>query len=163
MKPCNVCGVDKNITEFPKNGRFPNGETRYRADCKECYGITRKLTKPKAVTKFLNNTKNRTGEINTYSLDDWRDCMVHFRGACSYCGVKQSRKLKLTRDHVVPVSKGGNTTRRSIVPACGRCNSSKSDHDLMTWFVKQPFYEESKLRDVLEWTSVGVKEELIES
>lgn len=148
---CTVCGVEKDRTDFPKNGRYPSGLTRYRSDCKECYNITRKLTKKKAVGKFLNNTKNRTGEVNTYTLEDWRDCMVHFRGTCSYCGIKQSRKLRLTRDHVVPVSKGGVTTRQSIAPSCGRCNSSKSNHDLDVWYPKQLFYDEERHRKVREW------------
>lgn len=164
MMQCSVCGEEKAFSEFPKNGTFPDGRTRYRNDCKVCYNITRKLTKRKAVTKFLNNTKNRTGEVNTYTLDDWRDCMVHFRGSCSYCGVRQSRKLKLTRDHVVPVSKGGLTTRQSIVPACGRCNSSKSDHDLDEWYPKQPFYTEERHNAIKAWIEipdVWVKEETL--
>lgn len=152
MIKCTVCEKDKPIDEFPKNGKFADGRTRHRPDCKECYSITRKLTKQKAVTKFLNNTKHRTGEEGTYTLDDWRDSMIHFRGACSYCGAKQTRKLKLTRDHVVPVSKGGLTVRSGIIPACGRCNSSKANHDLETWFMKQPFYDVSRHMRINNWT-----------
>jgi 5-methylcytosine-specific restriction endonuclease McrA len=153
-RECHVCGVLKNIEEFPKNGKHKDGTTRYRPDCRECYNITRKLTKRKAVSKFLNNTKHRTGEVKTYDLHDWKDAMLHFRGCCSYCGVKQSRKIKLTRDHVVAVSKGGLTNRQMIVPACARCNSSKSDHDLETWFSKQKFFSEEQLELIKSWTSI---------
>lgn len=151
LRPCTVCGVLKSITEYPKNGKDKEGNTRYRTDCKECYNITRKLTKKKAVTKFLNNTKHRTGEMDTYNLQDWKDAMVHFRGSCAYCGAKQSRKIRLTRDHVVPVSKSGPTTRQNIVPACRKCNSSKQDHDLGAWLPKQRFYEEGRTALLEGW------------
>lgn len=151
-RECSVCGTEKLIGEFPKNGKDKNGNTRHRTDCKECYAISRKLTKRKSVTKFLNNTKNRTGEINTYTLDDWRDAMLHFRGACCYCGKKQSRRVKLTRDHVIPVSQGGVTTRQSIVPACQPCNSSKADKEMVAWYKKKAFYDEARLAEIIRWT-----------
>lgn len=140
------------MQEFPKNGKDKDGATRWRNDCKECYNITRKLTKKKAITKFLNNTKHRTGEQNTYDLHDWKDAMLHFRGCCAYCGRKQSRRLKLTKDHVIPVSKGGLTNREGIVPACGRCNSSKSDNDWLEWFGKQAFYSAERMELIKQWT-----------
>lgn len=148
---CTVCGVEKGITEFPKNGKDKHGNTRYRTDCKECYNITRKLTKNKAVAKFLNNTKHRTKEEGTYTLDDWKSVMLAFRGRCAYCGQTQSRGARLTRDHAVPVSKGGPTTRWNIVPACQKCNSRKGDNDLETWYKKQKFYSSSQLARILEW------------
>lgn len=150
---CTVCGVEKLLTEFPKNGKDKHGRTRYRNDCKECYSITRKLTKRKAVTKFLNNTKHRTGEESTYTLQDWRDVMLHFRGACAYCRTKQSRKTKLTRDHVVPVSKGGLTIRPNIVPACPKCNSSKSDEAWAEWYSKQEFYTPEQMEVIRQWVT----------
>src|SRR5690606_38665285 len=103
------------------------------------------------VTKFINNTKHRTGEEDTYDLDDWRAAMLHFRGRCSYCGRKQSRRLRLTKDHVIPVSKGGLTVRNNIIPSCTRCNSSKSDEDMLPWYTKQGFYDEDRLKVIEEW------------
>lgn len=148
---CSVCGVEKPQTEFPKNGKDKNGNVRYRTDCKECYNITRKLTKKKVLTKFLNNIKHRTGEQHSYTLQDWKDAMIHFRGCCAYCGRKQSRKLRLTKEHVVPVSEAGATSRYNIVPACASCNSSKSDKELLTWYIKKPFYELERLQRIKEW------------
>lgn len=150
---CTVCGDSKPQSEFPRNGKDKVGAARYRTDCKECYNITRKLTKRKSVTKFLNNTKHRTGEFNTYNLQDWKDAMIHFRGACAYCGQKQSRRIKLTRDHVVPVTAQGPTTRENIVPACSRCNSSKSNFDYELWFKKQKFYNKEQYDLLMEWVN----------
>lgn len=45
---------------------------------------------------------------------------------CMYCGRAFSRSL-LTRDHVLPVSKGGRDTWENVVAACFACNSRKGN------------------------------------
>lgn len=45
---------------------------------------------------------------------------------CLYCGQQFSRQL-LTRDHVLPVSKGGRDIWENVVSACFHCNSRKSN------------------------------------
>ena len=47
------------------------------------------------------------------------------RGVCHYCG-KQVGAAKLTMDHVVPVSRGGRSTKGNVVPACDACNKTKT-------------------------------------
>lgn len=37
------------------------------------------------------------------------------------------RKGKLTKDHLVPRSRGGTTTPENIVPACEECNQKKAN------------------------------------
>ena len=46
------------------------------------------------------------------------------RGLCHYCGKKYSSN-QLTMDHVVPIARGGESTRGNIVPACRVCNRDK--------------------------------------
>jgi len=45
-------------------------------------------------------------------------------GVCHYCG-KQVGPGSLTMDHVVPVARGGTSTKGNVVPACEACNKSK--------------------------------------
>ena len=45
---------------------------------------------------------------------------------CLYCGREFTDHL-LTRDHVVPTSKGGGNTWTNVVTACKRCNHFKGD------------------------------------
>ena len=52
----------------------------------------------------------------------WRQLLQ--RGVCHYCG-KQVGADQLTMDHVIPVARGGRSTRGNIVPACPACNKSK--------------------------------------
>ena len=52
----------------------------------------------------------------------WRNILQ--RGECHYCR-KHVAPSALTMDHIVPVSRGGTSTRGNIVPACGACNKTK--------------------------------------
>ncbi len=45
------------------------------------------------------------------------------RFTCQYCGARED----LTFDHVIPRSKGGQTTWENVVTACAPCNLRKAD------------------------------------
>lgn len=45
---------------------------------------------------------------------------------CLYCG-KYFRRTLLTRDHIVPTSRGGNDDWMNVIAACKRCNQYKSN------------------------------------
>jgi len=46
------------------------------------------------------------------------------KGICHYCGEKFPA-AELTMDHIVPLARGGKSTRGNIVPACKLCNNRK--------------------------------------
>ena len=46
------------------------------------------------------------------------------QGICHYCEKKFSRD-ELTMDHIVPLARGGTSTKGNVVPACKACNASK--------------------------------------
>ncbi len=46
------------------------------------------------------------------------------RGICRFCGEK-FKSSELTMDHVVPISRGGKSTKGNIVPCCKECNNKK--------------------------------------
>ena len=53
-------------------------------------------------------------------------------GVCHYCGNKVSPR-ELTMDHIVPIVRGGKSTKGNIVPACKACNNKKKHSLLMDW------------------------------
>ena len=46
------------------------------------------------------------------------------RGVCAYCG-RPVGAPALTMDHVVPVARGGRSSKGNVVPACKDCNNRK--------------------------------------
>jgi 5-methylcytosine-specific restriction endonuclease McrA len=51
---------------------------------------------------------------------------VRYGFRCGYCGKKFPQR-QLTRDHVVPKSKGGQTTPENLAASCKPCNNRKAD------------------------------------
>jgi len=48
------------------------------------------------------------------------------KGVCYHCENKFSRE-NLTMDHLIPVSRGGRSTKKNIVVSCKQCNSLKKN------------------------------------
>lgn len=53
-------------------------------------------------------------------------------GICHYCG-RQFPPKELTLDHIVPITRGGRSTRGNCVPACKECNNQKRDLLPLEW------------------------------
>ncbi len=45
-------------------------------------------------------------------------------GICHYCRAK-FKSSNLTMDHVIPISRGGKSSKKNCVPACKTCNNEK--------------------------------------
>ena len=54
------------------------------------------------------------------------------KGVCQFCGRKVGAGL-LTMDHIVPISRGGETTKGNIAVACKECNNKKKQLLPMEW------------------------------
>ena len=65
----------------------------------------------------------RGATISDFTLEDWIELLEQYGYVCAYC----HSTSKLTMDHIVPLSKGGNHTKANIAPACQPCNSRKRD------------------------------------
>ena len=65
------------------------------------------------------------------------------QGLCHYCGARVAPK-ELTLDHLVPLVRGGRSTRGNCVPACKECNSRKQSLLPMEW---EEYLERLKGRD----------------
>ncbi|WP_337833115.1 HNH endonuclease [Desulfopila inferna] len=61
-------------------------------------------------------------------------------GKCWYCGRKTAFK-DLTMDHLVPLARGGKSTRENIVPSCKSCNTIKKSMLPLEW---QEYLERKK-------------------
>jgi 5-methylcytosine-specific restriction endonuclease McrA len=55
-----------------------------------------------------------------------RTVMARDHFACQYCGARPGR-ASLTIDHILPRSRGGQTTWENVTTACGACNRRKGN------------------------------------
>jgi len=68
-------------------------------------------------------------ELSTLTAAEWAQIQTDQGGRCLYCG----QIVKLTMDHVIPLSRGGEHTKENVVGACRSCNSAKKDRPLEEW------------------------------
>ena len=97
-----------------------------QAILKKCRKRWRKT--PRGKTMHLAQEARRRarkhGADATLTATEWTEIRATAKGRCYYC---RKKVAKLTRDHVIPLSKGGQHTRLNIVAACQSCNSKKHD------------------------------------
>jgi len=88
-----------------------------------------KTDKGKAAAQ-RGRTKRRARErniINTLTSEEWVDILKQYNYKCAYGGCKFDENNPPARDHVIPISKGGDNIKENVVPACQSCNSKKRD------------------------------------
>lgn len=71
----------------------------------------------------LNNYRRVPIKKHTVSR---RNLLIRDRYTCQYCSAKLA-PAKLTLDHVMPRSRGGQATWSNLVTACRPCNNVKAD------------------------------------
>lgn len=84
---------------------------------------------------------------STLTTKQWNEMKSYFGNRCAYC----NSELPLTREHFLPVNKGGEFTHNNIIPACKSCNSSKQDSDFFEWYPRRTFYSKSRELKILNY------------
>lgn len=94
--------------------------------------------------KNKHHQKHRTPMLTNKNLFR-RDLFM-----CAYCG-KVHQDQKLTRDHVVPVSRGGADTWMNCVTACWDCNNAKDSYTLeeLKWELLYVPYVPSRVENLI--------------
>lgn len=66
----------------------------------------------------------KLGNGGSHTLTEWEHIKKIGNYQCAKCGKKEP-DIILTRDHIIPVSKGGSDNKENIQPLCRSCNASK--------------------------------------
>lgn len=121
--------------------KYPTPEerrTQYQENLEKSREINReryKKYRDRILTCCHKRRANQKGaEINDLKAKEWKTILDVYDNKCFYCG---DSELKLSQDHVIPLSKGGNHTALNIVPACVHCNSSKGAQSLDEFITKR--------------------------
>ena len=80
----------------------------------------------KQIKSALENARWNSKRANggKHSRYEWEEVKKNQDYTCLYCG-KREPDIKLTKDHIVPVSQGGGLTAENTQALCKHCNSRK--------------------------------------
>lgn len=59
-----------------------------------------------------------------HELCEWENLKAQYNWTCPCCG-KSEPEIKLTEDHIIPLSNGGSNNIENIQPLCRSCNCKK--------------------------------------
>ncbi len=80
---------------------------------------------------YANGRRNRYVK-REHTDTEWQAKLEEYNYQCAYC---KKQLNNLSKDHVVPISKGGNDKIDNIVPACLPCNRSKRAKEVKQWLL----------------------------
>lgn len=76
----------------------------------------------------INKERHKARELRHSQW--WKRCLA--KGICYHCG-RSVLPNELTMDHIVPLSRGGRSTKANVVPSCKECNNNKKCLLPMEW------------------------------
>lgn len=63
------------------------------------------------------------GSGGSHTIKEWEEAKVKYNNKCAIC----KKKKKLTKDHIIPITKEGTDYISNIQPLCSTCNIKKGN------------------------------------
>ena len=108
----------------PRHPRWKGGVTTDRAWQRQSHREWCRRNPDKVHARSSRRTALKKGGVGSHTLEEWLAVKARHEFACLHCHRKEP-EIKLTRDHIVPLSKGGTDFISNIQPLCRSCNSRK--------------------------------------
>lgn len=84
----------------------------------------RKANPEREIAQVHKRNARIAGNGGSFTAGEWELLKERYGYRCPACG-KSEPEIKLTVDHIVPISKGGVNSIVNIQPLCLKCNSRK--------------------------------------
>lgn len=111
-------------TEFKSGSNHPNWKGGISYNKKENHKRWVK-NNPDKISIYNRNSKvKRKGVIGSYTIGEWQLLKIQYGFSCPCCK-KSEPEIKLTADHIIPITKGGSNFIENIQPLCLICNIKK--------------------------------------
>lgn len=115
----------KTVSEEQKVKRRPYFESRRKLTA-ERTRLWKINNREHCNTINANRRARQKNAIGSYTVGEWELLKKQYGYKCPSCN-KIEPSIKLTRDHIIPLVKGGSNYIENIQPLCRSCNSSKND------------------------------------
>jgi len=130
-KTCTICEETKSLEDFAKNKACKLGRRNQCNKCQTQYNKRLKYSQEyyesnREVMRYNSHKlyTRKSGAKGSHTLQEWLDLKNQYGHTCPRCGVKEPN-IKLSTDHIIPLSQGGLNYISNIQPLCKPCNSSK--------------------------------------
>lgn len=98
------------------------------------------------IIKGNRHRARKQGKEGYYTFAEWEELKRFYNYMCLCCK-RNEPEIKLSEDHIIPISRGGGNTIENIQPLCIGCNKKKFTQtiDYRSNFMREAVFQNPKL------------------